>query len=209
MMLLEGVANTTFTHKEKQVKIVLIIYAVGCILIRTYFGVDQGCTSIDRDCVGGTILMVATIRKADENDIESLAELIQFYAQQGIMLPRSREVLAKQIEHFVVAEWEGELIGCGSLCQLGADLVEIRSLGISPDYKGRGIGTMLVDELLIEAKARAIPKVMALTYESKFFQKNGFDIVEKEIFPEKVWTDCIHCSKLHCCDEIAVMKVLD
>ncbi|WP_374018632.1 N-acetyltransferase [Paenibacillus thiaminolyticus] len=153
--------------------------------------------------------MLPIVRKAVSEDIDALTELIRFYAEQGIMLPRSRKVLKAQLEHFVVAELDEQLVGCGSLCQLGSDLIEIRSLGIVPECKGRGIGSLLVDKLLKEAEARSIPKVMALTYEARFFQKNGFEIVEKEIFPEKVWTDCIHCKKRHCCDEIAVLKVLN
>ncbi|WP_019422533.1 N-acetyltransferase [Paenibacillus sp. OSY-SE] len=153
--------------------------------------------------------MTAMVRKAKPDDIDTLFELIQHYAEQGIMLPRSRDILEKQLEYFVVAELGGQMVGCGSLCQLGSDLVEIRSLGITPGHKGKGIGSLLVDELVAEAKERAIPKVMALTYEAKFFQKNGFDIVQKEIFPEKVWTDCVHCKKRDCCDEIAVLKVLN
>lgn len=153
--------------------------------------------------------MPAVCRKARLGDVEPLYQMIQGYAEKGIMLPRSRAVLEKQIGEFVVAEAEGKVIGCGSLCQLGNDLVEIRSLGISEGYKGQGIGSMLVDSLLEEAKRREIPKVMALTYEVSFFMKNGFAVVEKEIFPEKVWTDCIHCKKQHACDEIAVLKVLN
>lgn len=153
--------------------------------------------------------MPAVCRKARLEDVEPLYQMIQGYAEKGIMLPRSKAVLEKQIGEFVVAEAEGKVIGCGSLCQLGNDLVEIRSLGISEGYKGQGIGSMLVDSLLEEAKRREIPKVMALTYEVSFFKKNGFDVVEKEIFPEKVWTDCIHCKKQHACDEIAVLKVLN
>lgn len=152
--------------------------------------------------------MPAVCRKATLDDVEPLFQMIQGYAEQGIMLPRSRQLLEKQIGEFVVAENEGSVIGCGSLCQLGSDLVEIRSLGISDGYKGKGIGSMLVDRLLEEARRREIPKVMALTYEVSFFKKNGFTIVEKEIFPEKVWTDCIHCKKRHACDEIAVLKML-
>lgn len=152
--------------------------------------------------------MPAVCRKAKVDDVEPLYQMIQGYAEKGIMLPRSRNVLEKQIEEFVVAEWDGAVIGCGSLCQLGSDLVEIRSLGISEGYKGKGIGSMLVDSLMAEAKRREIPKVMALTYEVSFFIKNGFNVVEKEIFPEKVWTDCIHCKKQHACDEIAVLKVI-
>ncbi|EGG37198.1 N-acetyltransferase [Paenibacillus sp. HGF5] len=153
--------------------------------------------------------MSAVCRKAKLEDVEPLYQMIQGYAEKGIMLPRSKKVLEKQIGEFVVAESEGHVIGCGSLCQLGSDLVEIRSLGISEGYKGQGIGSMLVDSLLEEAKRRELPKVMALTYEVSFFIKNGFAVVEKEIFPEKVWTDCIHCKKQHACDEIAVLKVLN
>lgn len=125
------------------------------------------------------------------------------------MLPRSKEMLKYSLDSFVIAEEDGRLLGCGSLCQLGKDLVEIRSLGVAEDCKGRGIGRRLVDYLLQEAGEKKIPKVMALTYEVAFFEKMGFTVVPKDIFPEKVWTDCIHCKKQHCCDEIAVLRRLD
>ena len=149
-----------------------------------------------------------TCRKALPTDVEALYELIQAYAAQGIMLPRSREALLRHIDSFVVAEEAGKLIGCGSLFRLGADLVEIRSLGMADGYKGKGLGTMIVNALIEEARTLQVPKIMALTYAVDFFVKNGFSVVEKEIFPEKVWTDCVHCSKQHACDEIAVVKML-
>ncbi|MEK3824601.1 MULTISPECIES: N-acetyltransferase [Paenibacillus] len=153
--------------------------------------------------------MSVICRKAVPEDVEPLFEMIKGYAERGIMLPRSREVLHRQLEHFVVAEVDGVVVGCGSLCRLGNDLVEVRSLGISEGYKGLGIGSRLLDRLVEEAERQQIPKVMALTYEVSFFLKNGFAVVEKEIFPEKVWTDCVHCSKQDCCDEIAVLKELN
>ncbi|RKP55193.1 N-acetyltransferase [Cohnella endophytica] len=153
--------------------------------------------------------MSVVCRKALPEDVEALHELIQGYAAKGIMLPRSREALARNIDTFIVAQDGERLIGCGSLCRLGSDLVEIRSLGIVEGYKGQGIGSRLVDALMAEAKAQGIPKVMALTYESSFFQKNGFIIVDKEIFPEKVWTDCVNCPKQHACDEIAVVRIVE
>lgn len=125
------------------------------------------------------------------------------------MLPRTRETLAAQLDTFVVAEIGDELVGCGSLTRLGQDLVEIRSLGVTEGHKGQGIGKAIVSLLEQEAKAQGIPKLMALTYEVKFFERSGFTVVPKEIFPEKVWRDCIHCKKQHCCDEIAVLKRLD
>ncbi|WP_440111218.1 N-acetyltransferase [Paenibacillus sp. QZ-Y1] len=153
--------------------------------------------------------MSVICRKAVQEDVEPLFEMIKGYAERGIMLPRSRDILHRQLEHFIVAEVDGEVVGCGSLCRLGNDLVEVRSLGISEGHKGLGIGSRLLDRLVQEAEKQQIPKVMALTYEVSFFLKNGFAVVDKDIFPEKVWTDCVHCSKQDCCDEIAVLKELN
>jgi amino-acid N-acetyltransferase len=149
------------------------------------------------------------VRKANAEDVHKLYNIIHGYAEKGIMLPRSVETLHEQIDTFVVAEMDDEFIGCGALTQLGPDLVEIRSLGITEGYKGQGIGRKLVDFLIEEARKQKMVKVMALTYEVAFFLKNGFTIVPKDVFPEKVWKDCMHCKKQYCCDEIAVLKRLD
>ncbi|MFD1772879.1 N-acetyltransferase [Paenibacillus rhizophilus] len=151
----------------------------------------------------------AICRSATLEDVEPLYLMIEEYAQRGIMLPRSRKVLERQIDQFVVAEINGRVVGCGSLCRLGNDLVEVRSLGLRDECKGQGIGSMIVEELTKEARRQKIPKIMALTYAVNFFLKNGFQVVNKEIFPEKVWTDCVNCSKQHACDEIAVLKMLN
>ncbi len=150
--------------------------------------------------------MAVVCRIAEERDLDALVVLIQLYAEQGIMLPRSREALQRQLDTFVVADDDGEIVGCGSILQLADDLVEIRSLGLLNRYRGQGLGRQIVDFLLAQASALGVPKVMALTYQVAFFERMGFAVVPKEIFPEKVWKDCIFCKKQHCCDEIAVMK---
>jgi amino-acid N-acetyltransferase len=157
---------------------------------------------------GNPVNSTITCRKAQPADVDALYLLIQGYADKGIMLPRSITALTRHIDSFIVAEEEGRLIGCGSLFRLGSDLVEIRSLGMAEGYKGKGLGSRIVDALLDEARTLGIPKVMALTYAVDFFRKNGFEVVDKEIFPEKVWTDCIHCAKQNCCDETAMLKTL-
>lgn len=153
--------------------------------------------------------MTVVCRKATSLDVDILFNIIQGYAEQGIMLPRSKEILIRQLDTFAVAFIDERLVGCGSLTRLGKDLVEIRSLGVTEGYKGQGIGNALVSFLEEEARVQQIPKIMALTYAVSFFERNGYDVVQKEIFPEKVWRDCIHCKKQHCCDEIAVLKRLD
>ena len=155
------------------------------------------------------MIQTAECRPASEGDVDQLYELIQGYAEKGIMLPRSKESLREQIDSFIVAECDWKVVGCGALIRLGADLVEIRSLGIDPRYKGQGIGRKIVELLERRARAMGTPKLMALTYEVKFFERNGFSVVDKDIFPEKVWRDCVHCPKRDRCDEIAVLKRLD
>ncbi|ANY70873.1 GNAT family N-acetyltransferase [Paenibacillus sp. BIHB 4019] len=151
----------------------------------------------------------AVCRKATKDDVDVLFDLIQGYAEKGIMLPRTRYMLEYSINSFIVAEVGDQVVGCGSLTKLGDNLIEIRSLGMSDGYKGLGIGSKLVDGLLAAAREQGITKVMALTYEVAFFLRNGFTVVDKEIFPEKVWTDCVNCPKQNACDEIAVLKVLE
>lgn len=148
-------------------------------------------------------------RNAVVEDVEPLYLMIEEYAQRGIMLPRSRQALTRQIDQFVVAEIDGRFVGCGSLFKLGNDLVEIRSIGLNDEGKGKGVGSMILAKLVEEARNQKIPKVMALTYAVDFFLRNGFEVVQKEIFPEKVWTDCVNCKKQHACDEIAVLKILN
>nr|WP_309123342.1 N-acetyltransferase [Paenibacillus sp.] len=159
--------------------------------------------------MGCAVIQTAVCRKATVDDVDFLYELIQGYAESGIMLPRTKEMLREQADTFVVAEIDGRIVGCGALLRLGADLVEVRSLGLDPEYKGQGIGRKIVEQLELQARELGVPKLMALTYEVAFFERNGFTVVNKEIFPEKVWRDCIHCKKQHNCDEIAVLKRLD
>ena len=65
---------------------------------------------------------------------------------------------------------------------------------------------MLVTTAIEQAVGLGVPKVFALTLEPDFFEKLGFEIVEKETLPMKVWSDCAKCSKQENCDEIAVVK---
>lgn len=163
--------------------------------------------TVQQPASAGNAQVICRIARVE--DVEPLYLMIEEYAQRGIMLPRSRQALTRQIDQFVVAEMDGQFIGCGSLFRLGSDLVEIRSIGLRDEGRGKGVGSMILEKLVEEARRQQIPKVMALTYAVDFFLRNGFEVVQKEIFPEKVWTDCVNCKKQHACDEIAVLKILN
>ncbi|MCP3762245.1 N-acetyltransferase [Domibacillus sp. A3M-37] len=144
------------------------------------------------------------VRKAVLADVEQVFELVNHYANEGLMLPRTKDSLVLNLQSIFVAEEEGEILGIASLAILGHDLAEIRSLGVKENAKGRGIGKMLVERVVEETKLIGIPKLISLTYQVVFFEKCGFEVIQKTEMPQKVWTDCIHCPKFPSCDEIAM-----
>ncbi len=144
------------------------------------------------------------IRKAKLKDAGEIYNLINHYAKEGILLPRSLNSIYENIRDFWVCEENGRLIGCAALHIVWEDLAEIKSLAVSEEHKGKGIGTMLVEECLKEAEELGVKKVFVLTYAQNFFSKLNFEEVEKIKLPHKVWGECINCVKFPSCDEIAM-----
>lgn len=145
------------------------------------------------------------IRKARIDDMEAVHGLINYYAEQGLMLARPRSILYEAVREFTVAEEQGQIVGAGSLHIIWADLAEIRALAVDPRYTRRGIGRRLVQSFLEEARELGMPRVFALTYQAGFFVKCGFQPVLKEKLPQKVWKECINCPKFPNCEEEAVV----
>ena len=110
----------------------------------------------------------------------------------------------ENIRDFWVCEENGRHVGCAALHIVWEDLAEIKSLAVSEEHKGKGIGTMLVEECLKEAEELGVKKVFVLTYAQNFFSKLNFEEVEKIKLPHKVWGECINCVKFPSCDEIAM-----
>lgn len=148
------------------------------------------------------------LRKAKLTDVENILTIINSYAEQGLMLPRSRNMLYENIRDFLLVEEDARIIGVGALHVLWEDLAEVRSLAIAPEYKAQGIGKRLVESLVEEAMNLGCTKVFALTYQPGFFERCGFRLGSKEELPHKVWGECINCIKFPTCDEIAVILEL-
>ena len=145
------------------------------------------------------------LRHAVLKDVEAMILLINRYAEQGLMLPRSRNLLYECIREFIVIEVQEQLIGVASLHVVWEDLAEIRALAIHPEYTRQGLGTTLVQHLLQEGRDLGCKRVFALTYKTDFFERCGFYLINKEDMPSKVWKECVNCIKFPNCDEQAVM----
>jgi amino-acid N-acetyltransferase len=149
------------------------------------------------------------IRVANFEDLLKIQELINTYASKGEMLSLGYNEIAERILEFVVWEENNKILGCCALHPSWEYLAEIRSLAVNETAKGKGIGRKLVEYCLDTAKHIKAKKVFALTYQVNFFKKLGFEIIEKEKLPQKIWSDCIKCIKFPNCDEIAVIMEME
>jgi argininosuccinate lyase/amino-acid N-acetyltransferase len=145
-----------------------------------------------------------TLRRARLTDVPAIARVMAEYVIQGVLLPRPVSELYQCVREFVVAARDGEVVACAALRVLWDDVAEVRTLAVRPDHHGRGLGGVLVQSLIADARALGVPRVIALTREVPFFERCGFVVVPRESLPRKVWTDCVRCPKRHACDEVAV-----
>ncbi|NMA43527.1 MAG: GNAT family N-acetyltransferase [Oligosphaeraceae bacterium] len=148
------------------------------------------------------------ISAAVPTDAYEIPKLLAPYVERQIVLPRTPEDILQHLGNFLVARRDDELVGVVALRDFGAGLQEIRSLAVSVNFSGRGLGSKLLLAAIDLAKKRNASRVFALTLRPRLFQRLGFVVVEKEEFPQKVWADCSKCPKLECCDEIAVSLLL-
>ncbi len=148
------------------------------------------------------------IRAASLTDIPALLALINDYASQGIMLPRTEFEMAENIRDFQIAFDEGRLVACGALHFYTATSGEVRSLAVEPGLKTKGIGRKLMETLEREARAHDLQSLFAFTYVPGFFRKLGYEEVDRGELPLKAWKDCLRCPKFQACDEIAMLKRL-
>ncbi|HYZ86895.1 MAG TPA: N-acetyltransferase [Bryobacteraceae bacterium] len=148
------------------------------------------------------------IRKANMSDIAPIIELINAYAEQGIMLPRTEFEMSENIRDFTVIYAGDRLVACGALHFYSPTSGEVRSLAVRQDAKRGGLGRLVIQALEAEAHDFGLHSIFAFTYVTGFFSKMGFEEVERGELPLKAWKDCLRCPKFQSCDEVAVVKYL-
>ena len=143
------------------------------------------------------------IREALPSDVAEMHTLLEGFARQGLLLPRAVDEVYRNFREFVIAEHEGRIVGCAGLRLYTAELGEIVALAVSNESHGRGIGRLVVDTLLAQAKSLGLKQVIALTLQPGFFTKLGFEEVSVADYPHKVQADCSKCARRATCNEIA------
>lgn len=150
-------------------------------------------------------MSAGAVRPAAPDDVPVLADLIARHVTSGDVLPRSAESIRASLGDWIVGQdAEGRVVACGSLWSYSPLLAEVRSLVVEPGLRSAGWGGRVLGALVLEAQRRGIATLFTLTRAVRFFERHGFSITDKSVFPEKIFKDCQACPLIDACDEIAL-----
>ena len=117
------------------------------------------------------------LRPARTRDVHAIKALVAPLAERRILISKESVTYFEAIQEFLVAEIDGEVVGCGALHVMWEDLAEIRTLATDDAWRGRGVGRVLVEQLLENARTLGVERVFCLTFEVDFFIRNGFTVM--------------------------------
>ena len=128
-----------------------------------------------------------TVRPARTQDVRAIRELVDIYSPDGRLLSKATVTLFEDIQEFLVAERDGEIVGCGALHVMWEDLAEVRTVAVSPDLAGQGIGSVVLTALLQRARDVGVKRVFCLTFAVPFFERHGFHEIDESPVDHNVY----------------------
>ena len=148
------------------------------------------------------------VERATVHDAREVCALINSWAAQGQMLPRTLGETYENIRDFFVVREEGQLVGCAALHITWSDLAELKSLAVEEGLQASGYGRALTEACVAEGRALGLERLFALTYRPGFFERLGWQQADVMSLPHKVWNECYRCPKFPGCEEIAMVLPL-
>ncbi len=115
------------------------------------------------------------IRPLRCEDLPTLVTFLEPFVADGKLLPRTTQELGDLLPNGFIAEADGLIIGFAALEIYSSKMSEIRSLAVSPEFRSRGVGRLLVEQCVARARERKVLEVMAITSNEDFFKRCGFD----------------------------------
>ena len=135
--------------------------------------------------------MSLQIRPARTQDVLTIRGLIDTYSPERRLLSKHTVTIYEDVQEFVVADLDGEVVGCGALHVMWEDLGEVRTLAVAPEQKGKGIGTEILRALLVHAQSLGLRRLFCLTFETDFFGKAGFVAIEDAPVDASVYAELL------------------
>lgn len=115
------------------------------------------------------------IRPARPSDIPEILRIMQPYVEDGILVQRSAETLAAELDNFVVYKVDATLHGCAALRIHPEAKAELYAVVVDGAHTGQGTGRKIVSYLLEKARRAGVRTVFLLTTQtSDFFMHSGF-----------------------------------
>ena len=118
------------------------------------------------------------IRPAHTRDIKGIRQLIDSYSPQGRLLTKETVTLYESVQEFTVAIEGDDVVGCGALHVLWEDLAEVRTVAVIEKLRGQGVGHQILESVISRAQAIGIKRLFCLTFETEFFGRHGFQVIE-------------------------------
>lgn len=126
------------------------------------------------------------VRRARVSDVDAIAALVNAWAAEDLLLPRTATQIALMVDDYVVVtDARGRLLACGALRAYSPSLAELVSLAVSRETHGRGLGRLVVAEVERLARVRGYASLFAHTLVPAFFESVGYAQVDRELYPEK------------------------
>ncbi len=132
------------------------------------------------------------VRRARTSDVPAVRGLVDLYAPDRRLLGKATVTLYEDVQEFFVAvDPAGRVVGCGALHVLWADLAEVRTVAVDPALHGHGVGHLLLERLLAQARALGVGRVFCLTFETGFFAGHGFRPVSQVLVDSAVQSELL------------------
>lgn len=121
------------------------------------------------------------IRPARTPDVSIIRSMVQPLATERVLLDKDEVAYYEAVQEFLVAENnDDEILGFGALHVMWEHLAEVRTLATADEHQGRGVGGVVLNALLDKAEDLGVQHVFCLTFETSFFQRHGFEIMEDQ-----------------------------
>lgn len=147
------------------------------------------------------------LRPARACDVAGIEALINGFAAERLMLPRTAESIELALDDFVVVtDGHGHVLACGALKMYSPSLAEVASVAVTSGMHGRGLGSMIVTEVQQLARARGVSELFAITLTPQFFESLGYERSDRALYPEKLRRDCATCPRKFGCPEACMRR---
>lgn len=135
--------------------------------------------------------MSVVVRPAKTSDVKKIRAIVDTYAVERKLLSKETVTLFESVQEFVVAESDGEVVGCGALHVLWEDIAEVRTVAVVEQMHGKGVGHLILENILARAKEVGVKKVFCLTFETKFFGSHGFKEIQGAPVDPEIYTQLL------------------